>query len=220
MEIYIDKNTEQQILFNRLIHISEPMLQFLADFYDIDYVRDWENRIKYEDRERVKKMTQSRFRIDDIRKIYSYEIPRKQHIWCNGFYGYYVQIRKAQNDIWDVLEYSNWDKLLREITRLFRLREKDNGNKCYALLKALIASNNFQEYFCTYEAKKRLLVIKAHELLNFNETIKPWYPNIDALVCSGLIFDTSSNKDRRVELPAELHPLATKIIEQYENDLL
>lgn len=40
---------------------------------------------------------------------------------------------------------------------------------------------------------------------------------MDDLVDLKLLFDTSSVKDRRIELPAELYPLAKQIVVRYES---
>jgi len=160
----------------------------------------------------VKRLTESRFRIDDIKRIYSNEIPRKQYIHCGGFYGYYVQIRKIDDNTWDVIEKPDWDIIYNEIGKILQLTKNNRGKRCYAILKALINENNFHPSVYTYERKKCYLINDAHKVLNYDESVRPWYNNINDIVCTHLAFDTSSNKYRIIELPAELYPLAKKLL--------
>ena len=135
-------------------------------------------------------------------------------------YGYYVQIRKIDDTTWDVIEKSDWDIIYNEVGKILHLTKNNRGKRCYAILKALINDDNFRPSAYTYKRKKCYLINDAHKVLNYDESVRPWYNNINDIVCVHLAFDTSSNKDRRIELPAELYPLTKKVIKDYESDML
>jgi len=147
--------------------------------------------------------------MDDLGRIYSNPTTQNQDILYGGFRGYYIQIKRVENH--PLLEYSNWDELYDDAAKLLLLTLKDRGKKCYAILKALISTQNFSPIQQGYIAKKRLLLKQADQLLGYHATVRPSYGNIDDLESMGLLFDISG-KDRVVALPEELYPLAMKII--------
>lgn len=205
-ESIVDPKNEGQLLINRITKNDNILMKF-ADYYEIQYKRNIYQTIDTNDKGRVFSILHQRFNIEDILKIYSNNTLRKEWISCNGFYGLYYTIKRNNNNEYDYHKVTLWNDIYSNAKKLLNNKHNNTNKRVNMILRAIIEKFQLNDQTMTYICEKNDLLNKAHQLADYNENTKPWYNDIGYLVSIGLIFDTSSNKYRRIELPIELLPL-------------
>ena len=214
---------EEKVLFVMRIYRAYfyGELSELLDYLKIDVPgdkRDKFNENSYlgiSDRKYIAELIASKIEFNEVPKMIEESPP---NVKKNGyelsmpFLGYYVTVDKR----WNVKMWNKWDELESFLSRALRKsKPKYYGFKTYAILKSFL-----NEYDKTgeYEVSPINLISNAHNILDQNQWVRPWFNHFGDAMGAGIVFNTRSVKRGEMTILPEVIPLIRHVLAEFERE--